>query len=49
MIRDAKLQALILAEEFIANELENRESGGESEYVQEAREVLKFVREAIGK
>lgn len=44
---DKILEALLLAEEFIAQELENREAGGESEYVREARDVLAVVREAL--
>jgi hypothetical protein len=44
---DKMRDALLRAEEFIANELEQREAGGESAYVQEAREILTVVREAL--
>jgi hypothetical protein len=46
---DEMRDALLLAEEFIANELEQRQCGNtdESDYVREAREVLAAVREAL--
>jgi hypothetical protein len=46
---DKILEALLLAEEFIANELDQREVGNsdESDYVKEARDVLAVVREAL--
>lgn len=56
MSNDEIRDALLLAEEFIANELEQRESGEGAggfsgpeyaAYVQEAREVLAAVREAL--
>ncbi len=49
MSTDKMVAALLLAEEFLANELANREAGMEetSDYVQEARATLAAVRAAL--
>lgn len=44
---DAMRDALLVAEEFIQQELESRLCGGESEYVDEARAALAIVQEAL--
>jgi hypothetical protein len=44
---DKMLEALLLAEEFVQCELENRMGGGDSEYVDEARRVLSAITEAL--
>lgn len=44
---DAMRNALLIAEKFIQQELENRLCGGESEYVDEARATLAIVQEAL--
>lgn len=49
MSTDKMVDALLIAEEFIAEELANREAGMEetSDYVREARAALKAVRGAL--